>query len=129
MRGGIRLLIVSALALTLTGCAQSYPGLATPKSALDTFFTSAQRLDYATTYDCYYGRYHDLVPREEFLNHRKQAAVLMSYRIEQLAARGSSADATLTLTFAAAAPKTTPRIVTVNERLVNEAGAWKVQVW
>ena len=108
--------------------AQSAPS--TPRTVLDTFFSSAEHLDYATTYGCYYQHYRDLVPQEEFVNRRKQGPVLTGYRIDSLSVNGTFADANVTLTFA---PKpgsgATPRTTTAHEQLVVESGGWKIKVW
>jgi hypothetical protein len=125
------LLALALLAGPLTACTQSaYPGFSSPQSTLSTFFSSAQRLDYQTTYSCYYQRYRDLVPEPDFVSHRKQASVLTSYRIDSIEVSGTSAVASATLTFA---PKpgssAKPRTVAVREDLVNQSGTWKVRVW
>jgi hypothetical protein len=120
------------LAGSLAACTQSasYPGLSSPQSTLNTFFSSAQRLDYQTTYSCYYQRYHDLISEQDFVSHRKQASVLTGYRIDSVKVSGTSAVASATLTFA---PKpgssAKPRTVAVREDLVNQSGVWKVRVW
>lgn len=125
------LLALALLVAPLTACTQSaYPGFSSPQSTLGTFFSSAQRLDYKTTYSCYYQRYRDVIPEQDFVSHRKQASVLTSYRIDSLEVSGTSAVASATLTFA---PKSgsnaKPRTVQVREDLVNQSGAWKVRVW
>lgn len=128
----ILLLALSLLAGSLAACTQSasYPGLSSPKSTLSTFFSSAQQLDYQTTYSCYYQRYHDVVSEQDFVSHRKQASVLTSYRIDSIEVSGTSAVASATLTFAPkSGSKAKPRTVQVREDLVNQSGAWKVRVW
>jgi hypothetical protein len=125
------LLAIALLVGSLTACTQSaYPGFSSPKSTLSTFFSSAQRLDYKTTYSCYYQRYHDLILEQDFVSHRKQASVLASYRIDSIEVSGTSAVASATLSFAPkSGSNTNPRTVQVREDLVNQSGAWKVRVW
>jgi hypothetical protein len=126
------LLALALLATPLAACTQrtAYPGYSTPRATLQTFFSSAQQLDYQTTYSCYYQRYRDLIPEQDFVSHRKQAAVLTGYRIDSLKVSGDSAVASATLTFA---PKTgsknKPRTIEVREDLVKQAGAWRLRVW
>lgn len=125
---GATLLIAASLAACSS--ASAYPGSSTPQAALQTFFSSAQRLDYATTYACYYQPYQTRVAEQEFVSHRKQASVLSSYRIRSISAKGGSAEASITLTFAPASRSNNkPRTVEVHEDLVNQAGAWKIKVW
>lgn len=134
MRKTVRLLIPLPLiaALALAGCkaGAGYPGLGTPRAALETYFSSARKADYATTYDCYYRHYKDLVPEQDYVSHRSQASVLRSYAIESLSEKGGSAEATVALAFG---PKkgtaTDPSAVTVHEELVKENGAWRIKVW
>jgi coenzyme F420-reducing hydrogenase beta subunit len=124
---------VIATALTAaTGCSAGAkaPDFSTPRATLETFFDSAQRLDYATTYSCYYERYQEVVSEQDFVKRRQEAGVLTSYRIDSLDVNGNSADATVTLAFASA--KTIgakPKTVQTQEHLVKQAGLWKVQVW
>lgn len=107
----------------------AYPGFSSPKAALDTFFTSAIRRDYATTYDAYYAAYHQRITRDEFVSHRKDGSTLTSYRIDSIEASGSSAVASVTLTFAAKGAASAQRTVVVREDLVNQSGNWKIRVW
>lgn len=124
----IALVFVAAL-LPMTGCAAGYAGYGTPSDALQTYFASARKADYATTYDAYYKHYRDLVTRDEFVSHRRQASVLQDFRVDTLASKGDSAVATVTLTFAPAGSKAVPRATTVREELVKEPGGWKIRVW
>lgn len=130
----VRLLIPLPLiaALALAGCqaADGYPGLGTPKAALETYFSSARNADYATTYDCYYRHYKDLVPEQDYVSHRRQASPLRSYSIESVSVKGGSAEATIALAFGPAkGTGTDPAAVTVHEELVKESGSWRVKVW
>jgi hypothetical protein len=116
----------------LTGCAASPKAadLSTPRATLETFFGSAQRLDYATTYSCYYQRYQEVVSEQDFVKRRSEAGVLTTYRIDSLTVNGNSANATVTLAFASAkAVGAKPKTVQTQEHLVRQAGSWKVQVW
>ena len=122
----VALLAPAACAIGSPG---GYAGYSTPSDALSTFFVSARNADYAKTYEAYYGHYHDLVAKDEFVSHRAQASRLTAYRVDSLAARGDSAVATVTLTFAPAGGGGATRTTTVREDLVREAGGWKIRVW
>jgi hypothetical protein len=107
-----------------------YPGFATPQAALQTFFASAQKLDYATTYSCYYAAYHERVTQDEFVSHRSKASQLRSYTLGPISASGDTAEATATLVFGASGGQgTATRSVQVHEDLVKEASGWKIRVW
>jgi hypothetical protein len=121
-------LLIAALT-ALSGCAQGYAGFATPGDALQTYFASARNTDYATTYDSYYRHYRDLVARDEFVSHRRQAAVLKDYRIDSLSQKGATAVATVTLTFESKGGDAKTRLTTLREDLVREADGWKIRVW
>ena len=123
----VAIAVLSACASSQAG--SSYPGFSTPKSALETFFSSAQRQDYATTYSCYDKPYQDRVTESEFISHRRQAAALNSYSIGPISASGGTAEATVTLQFApGSGASTVARGVEVREELVDQAGAWKIKV-
>ena len=129
------LLVVSAV-LGLTACSTratpsgSYSGLATSKAALDTFFTSASRQDYSTTYSCYNDRYRQTVSQSDFIRHREQASVLLNYRIDSMSVNGNSAVASATLTFGPSKGSATKvRSIAVREDLVSQAGTWRIRVW
>lgn len=107
----------------------AYEGMSTPKATLATFFESAKAQDYSATYDAYYDTYHERVTREDFVQHRRQAAVLKGYKIDSLRETGSSAEALVTLTFAATAPGAPDRTVQVHESLVKQGSGWRVRVW
>jgi hypothetical protein len=129
----VLVLTFALLSASLVACSEKaapYPGYSTPQATLQTFFSSAQRLDYQTTYACYYQRYHELVPEQEFVNHRKQASVLTAYRIDSIKVSGDSAVASATLTFAPKpGSKAKPKTVEVREDLVRQADSWKLRVW
>lgn len=122
--------VTAAVSLTACTAKSPYPGFSTPRATLDTFFASAQRLDYATTYGCYYQPYRERVTEQEFVSHRAQASTLTSYRVSSLTTNGSSAEASVALTFAPTARSNgKSRTVIVHEDLVNQGGAWKIKVW
>ncbi|HEX8910410.1 MAG TPA: hypothetical protein VF805_14490, partial [Anaeromyxobacteraceae bacterium] len=60
----VALLCPALLALAIGGCHRP-----DPRAALDRFFSTAQRQDYAATYDCYDKAYRAKVDREEFVRH------------------------------------------------------------
>jgi hypothetical protein len=122
-------LVFLAALLPLAGCATGYPGYGTPSDALQTYFASARKADYSTTYNAYYEHYRDLVTRDEFVSHRRQASVLQDFRVDTLASKGDSAVATVTLTFAPSGKSAAARVTTVREDLVRERGGWKIRVW
>jgi hypothetical protein len=130
-------LVVVLLAMSATfgpaacsSAASTYPGFSTPRAALDTYFISASRQDYATTYSCYYDRYRQLVPQSEFVRHREQASILLRYRIDSMSVKGDSAVASATLTFGPASGSNTQvRSIAVREDLVSQAGMWRIRVW
>jgi hypothetical protein len=107
-----------------------YPGFATPQDALQTFFGSAQRGDYATTYSSYYRLYQDRVTEQEYVMRRAQAAALTSFTLGPVSISGDAAEATATLVFAANPAGGTPaRTAQVHEDLARQAGGWKIRVW
>ncbi len=118
-----------AVAMQLAGCsAGGYAGFGSPRATLQTYLESARKADYATTYDAYYQRYHQLVTRGDFVSHRAQGSQLVSYRIDSLTQKGTTAAAAVTLTFA---PKggQSARTTTVREDLVQEPAGWRIKVW
>ncbi len=82
--------LLAVITVQLSGCG-AYAGYGTPSATLQTLFASARAADYSTTYEAYYQRYHDLVTRDEFVSHRRQASALEAYRIDSLTSRGDSA--------------------------------------
>jgi hypothetical protein len=130
MRVAMAALVATAL-VGMLGCSASAkgPDFSTPRATLETFFVSAQALDYRTTYSCYHEAYRTTVSEQDFVKRRSEAAALKTYRIDSLTVNGSSAVATVTLAFAPTqAPGAAPRTVQTQEHLVKQAGAWKVQV-
>ena len=124
----VAIALTAGLMAAFTSRAQSAPS--TPRAVLNTFFSSAEHQDYATTYSCYYQHYHDLVPQAEFVKHRKQGPKLTAYRIDSLSVHGSTADANVTLTFAPAPGSgAAPRTTATHEQMVAEQGGWKIRVW
>ena len=115
------------LTLTLAGCS---PKEQTSREALDKYFTSAQKQDYATTYTCYDTEYQKKVTRDDFISHRKEASVVQSYKVLQLDTQKDTAKATVEITFASSAKfkRTEPAIVKVNEDLVKQKDGWKIKV-
>lgn len=113
---------------TITGCATQTSG---PKELLGKYFTSAQKQDYATTYNCYYKDYQKKIPKEEFIKHRKEASVVQSYKILNLNADKDKAKATVEVTFAPSVKlkRTKPETVKIQEDLVKEKDGWKIKVW
>ncbi len=129
MKGFNRVITLAALAMiALAGCDAGASG---PQATLDRYFYSAERQDYATTYDCYYKRYKEKVRRDEYIKHRKEASVLQDYRIASLSSNGDTARAAVMLTFAPSEKLHRPKPVTVKvtEDLVHENGDWKIKVW
>ncbi len=102
-----------------------------PRAALDRFFGSQIRKDYAATYDCYDGAYRAKVSRDEYVRHRAEASTLESYQVLSLEQRGDQAHAAVVLVFAAS-PKVgrlAPASTTVQEDLVRGPEGWRVRVW
>ncbi len=102
-----------------------------PRAALERFFSTAQRHDYAATYDCYDKAYRAKVSRDEYVRHRGEASPLQDWRVVSLAQHGDRASAEVALVFGPweRAGRTTPVSKTVHEELVREDGAWRIRVW
>ena len=102
-----------------------------PKQLLDKYFSSAIKQDYATTYTCYYAAYKAKVTQEEYIRHRKEGAVLQSYKILSLKEENGAAQAEVQLTFGPSEKlkRKEPVTVTVKEELIKEGGEWKIKVW
>lgn len=122
------LYLLSAILLLATSCSS---GASSPKEALDTYFTSAMKQDYAITYSCYYGAYKAKVSKEDYIKHRQEASVLKSYEILSLKQDGDTASAEVRLLFAPSEKlkRSEPAAVTVKEEMVKEGRAWKIKVW
>ncbi|MBI5584159.1 MAG: hypothetical protein HY892_10065 [Deltaproteobacteria bacterium] len=111
------------------GCGGDTKG---PRELLDKFFASAVQQDYATTYTCYYEAYKAKVAQDEFIRHRKEASLLLSYKIISIKLlTGDTAEAEVQLTFGPSAKmnRKAPVMVTVKEELVKEGKEWKIKVW
>lgn len=122
-------LLLTVILTISCGCSSSNKG--GPKELLDKYFTSAIKQDYAATYNCYYAPYKEKITKEDFIKHRKEASVLLSYKIVSLTSAGNTAQAEVVLTFAPSEKlkRTEPATVTVKEELIKENEAWKIKVW
>lgn len=119
----------TGILLIMSGCGRDTSG---PKGLLNKYFSSAIKEDYATTYTCYYAAYQEKVSREEFIKHRKEASVLLSYKINSIKLSSSStAEAEVQLTFGPSEKlkRKGPVTVTLKEELIREKGEWKIKVW
>ena len=115
--------------LIAAGCQNDTAG---PEELLNKYFSSAVKQDYATTYTCYYAAYKAKVSQEEFIRHRKEASVLLSYKIVSIKVpKNDLAEAEVQLTFGPSEKlkRKEPATVTVKEDLVKENGEWKIKVW
>lgn len=115
--------------LIAAGCQLDTTG---PRDLLDTFFSSAQKQDYATTYTCYYDAYKAKVSKEEFIKHRKEASILQAYTIKSITMpTKDSAEAEVELTFGPSEKlkRTGPVTVQLKEEMVKEKGKWRIKVW
>ena len=129
MRGKYLLLIfLGAILLIAAGCQQNKTG---PKELLDKYFSSAIKQDYATAYSCYYDAYKAKVTQEEYIRHRKEASVLLTYKIISIKQEGDTARAEVQLVFGPSEKlkRKEPVTTTVTEGLIKENGAWKIKVW
>lgn len=119
--------LVCASAIALAGCSRHQD----PRAALDRYFSTAQRQDYAATYDCYDKAYRAKVSRDEYVRHRGEASPLQDWRVVSLEQHGDRASAEVALVFGPwqRAGRTTPVSKTVHEELVREEGAWRIRVW
>ncbi|WP_242392526.1 hypothetical protein [Anaeromyxobacter oryzisoli] len=118
--------LIVAAALAVAACRRGDD----PRAALDRFFGTAVRHDYAATYDCYDAAYRAKVSREDFVRHRADASPLQGYRVVSLEQHGDRARATVALDFgpSAKAGRLAPVSTTVEENLVRERGGWKISV-
>ncbi|HMK60459.1 MAG TPA: NTF2-like N-terminal transpeptidase domain-containing protein [Dissulfurispiraceae bacterium] len=124
----IFLIFLIAVTLLIIGC-KSTSG--SPKDLLDKYFSSAIKQDYATTYSCYYAAYKKKVNEDEYVKHRKEASVLLAYKIVSLNQDDDKADAEVELTFGPSEKlnRKEPVKTTVKEEMVKEGGDWKIKVW
>jgi hypothetical protein len=124
------ILVAVVLIIAGAGCRSKDKG--GPKELLDKYFSSAIKQDYASTYACYYAPYKAKVSKEEYLKHRKEAAVLQAYNINFVKRDGdNAAQAEVQLTFAPSEKlnRKEPVTTTVKEDLIKEGGEWKIKVW
>ncbi len=128
LTGYILALSVIIVLLSGIGCSTQHSG---PKELLDKYFTSAQKQDYATTYTCYYQEYRKKVPQQEFVNRRKDASVVQTYKILELTTQANTGKALVQITFAPSAKmnRSEPQTVKIQEDLIKEGDEWKIKVW
>lgn len=119
--------LAALLAVAPIGCARRDDS----RAALETFFSTAQRQDYAATYDCYDAAYRAKVSRDEYVRHRREASPVQSWRVLSVEQHGDRASAEVALVFGplAKAGRSTLASKTVHEELVREQGAWRIRVW
>jgi hypothetical protein len=113
----------------IAGCQGDTAG---PKNLLDQYFSSAVKQDYATTYTCYYAPYKAKVTQEEYVRHRKEASLLLSYKINSIKySKSDAAEAVVGLTFGPSEKlkRKEPITVSLKEELIRENGEWKIKVW
>lgn len=102
-----------------------------PRELLARYFSTAVRQDYAATWECYDHEYRSKVARDEFVQHRRDASRLQSWRVLALEDRGDRARAEVELVFAPLPRlgRSEPAKVAVEENLVREPDGWRVKVW
>lgn len=122
------LILSMVLSLSLAGCS---PKEQNASELLDTYFTSAMKQDYATTYTCYYSEYQKKIPKDEFIRNRQEASVVQSYKILQLDLQNDTGKAAVEITFAPSEKlkRSEPVTVKVQEDLIKEKEGWKIKVW
>ncbi len=120
-----------ACLLSLAVAALACRGAKDPRPALEEYFGSAMRGDYAATYRCYDDAYHAKVPEDEYVRHRREASVLQAYEIVSLTTTGDAARALVRLTFAPSEKlnRQAPVTTTVHEDLVRQRDGWRIRVW
>ena len=124
----IYILTLSVLVIfSLTGCS---PKGQNPQELLDQYFTSAQQQDYKTTYTCYDSDYQTKVTEDEFIQHRKEASVVQSYKILTLDTDKETGQASVEITFAASDKfkRSEPVTIKVQEELIKGKNGWKIKV-
>ena len=122
------LILLGAVLLIAAGCQQNKTG---PRELLDKYFSAAVKQDYATAYSCYYDSYKAKVTLEEYIQHRKEASVLQSYKIISVKQEGDTARAEVQLVFGPSETlkRKEPVTTTITEELIKENGSWKIKVW
>jgi hypothetical protein len=116
------------LALGLAACRRPEAG---PRELLERYFATAVRQDYAETWECYDQSYRSKVARGEFVQRRREASRLQSWKMVSLEQQGDHARAGVELVFAPS-PKlgrSEPARTTVVEELVREREGWRIKVW
>jgi hypothetical protein len=123
----ISVALPALLAVALAGCGRHHD----PRAALERYFSSAERRDYAATYDTYDTAYRAKVSRDEYVRHRAEASPLQSWRVLSVEQHDDRASAEVALVFGPLpkAGRTTPVSTTVHEDLVREDGEWRIRVW
>ena len=121
------LYVVAILLVMTAGCDK---GAKSPQELLDRYFSSAIKQDYATAYTCYAGSYQVKVSKDEYVKHRKEASVLVKYKVLSLKQEDSAAHADVLLTFGPSEKlnRKEPVEITVKEDLILENGKWKIKV-
>jgi hypothetical protein len=121
-------LLAGAAIMTGAGCHSDRDN---PKDLLNTYFTAAIRQDYAAVYPCYYDAYRAKVSKDDYVLHRKDAAVLRAYRVQSITEQGNTARARVELTFAPSQKlkRDRPYSTAVTEEMARENGEWKIKVW
>ncbi|HBP64096.1 MAG TPA: hypothetical protein DD730_07460 [Desulfosporosinus sp.] len=125
--------LVCILALSMfviTGISGCSPKGQSPQELVDKYFSSAQKQDYATTYTCYDSEYQKKVTKDDFINHRKEASVVQSYKVLQLDTEKNTASATVEIIYTASEKfnRTEPVTIKVQEDLIKEGNSWKIKV-
>lgn len=98
---------------------------------LNKYFSTAIKQDYASAYTCYYKEYQTRITKDEYIKHRKEASVLLAYKIISLKQTGNTAQAEVLLTFAPSKKfdRTKPVTVKAHEDLIKEQGEWRIKIW
>ncbi len=125
----VRVLAVAfLLALGTTACRRPGDG---PRELLDRYFSSAVRQDYGATWECYERNYRSKVNREEYVQRRREASRLVSWKTMALEQHGETARARVDLVFAPSPRlgRLEPVTKTVEEDLIREREGWRIKVW
>ncbi|BDG05655.1 hypothetical protein [Anaeromyxobacter oryzae] len=119
---------VFLLALAATACRRGGDG---PRELLDRYFSTAVRQDYSATWECYDQNYRSKVDRDEYVQHRRDASQLVTWKVVSLEEHGDTARAQVDLVFAPSPRlgRPDPAEKKVVEDLVRERGEWRVKVW
>ncbi len=119
---------VLLLALAVAACRRPGRG---PRELLDRYFSTAVQQDYAATWECYDQRYRSKIAQDEYVQHRREASRLLSWKTVALEERGDTARADVDLVFGPAPRlgRTEPTTARVVEELVRERDGWRIKVW